>query len=161
MNNKEILEINELKNKKKEIMETFKKIRRILMYKSSFNYPESIEALKRIDEYDDKKREEYKSIDLQIKEISEELSKNCTHPIILEKSLDNECPFCKTVYEYSSDIPETSRYLIENINFDKQRDSIDQIVLNSENEEIASEILMNYFNELQYSDNVKIRRLTK
>lgn len=159
MNNKEVLEIKSLKEKKKDIMKILMNIRKILIYKKSFKYQESIDALNKIEEYRSCKCKEYKDIEEQIKEIAQKLSKNCNHSIIIGETLENECPFCKTTYEY--DVPNTSKYFIEKLNYDEEIDNIDKIVLDSKNEEVATERLLNYFNELQYSKDVKIKRLIK
>lgn len=160
MNNNEIIKIKELKQEKRKIINELQQINQLLSrYKYSFKYKESIEALKRIDTYCQDQSNKSKEIDQNIAEIAETLEKNCNHKIIINHLLNFECPICKKNFEYNT-LPLTTEYIIENINDENDLNSIDEIILNSVDEKSAEKDILNHVNNLQYSNNIKIRRKT-
>jgi len=162
MNNKEILKIKNLKEEKDKICEELRKIMGFInAYGNSFKYRESIEAIERINEYVNKIRSRAKKIDVEIKKYSTLIGKNCNHHILIDKIFVYECPICKMSYKYSEGLPKTTKYIISNFEEENEFAIIDEIVLNSLNEEKAENQLLSCFSDLQYSQNVKIRRLTK
>jgi len=119
------------------------------------------EAIERINEYVNKIRSRAKKIDVEIKKYSTLIGKNCNHHILIDKIFVYECPICKMSYKYSEGLPKTTKYIISNFEEENEFAIIDEIVLNSLNEEKAENQLLSCFSDLQYSQNVKIRRLTK
>lgn len=158
MNNKEIIEINELKKEKREIKEELKQLMNFLNnYRHSFNYKESISALERIHKYFCKQCDRETKIDEEIQTIADKIGVNCKHRILVEIPLSHECPICKKIYTYRDSLPDTTEYIISDYKYDKESNKLDEIVLASSNEETANEAILAYFNNLQYSQNVKIK----
>ena len=161
MNNKEILKMDELNKKKEKIQNMIYEMGRFLnTYEREFKYEESKKALEKINLYLNNKREEIKRIDEEIKNISEELGKNCSHKIHLNYLLIHECPICKKRYEYNN-VPENAEYEISDFDYKNEAKNVDKIVLDSKSEEEANEKILSYFSDLQYSRGVKIRRIKK
>ena len=159
MNNKEIIQINELKKEKKEIKKELKQIMKFLQnYENSFNYSESIKALERIHEYSCKQYNRKAKIDEEIQIIADKISVNCQHRILIEIPLSHECPICKKNYSYRESLPSTAEYIISNYKYEEDNSKLDQIVLGSSDESSANEAILAYLNNLQYSENIKIRR---
>ena len=159
MNNKEIIEINELKKEKKEIKKELKQIMNFLQnYENSFNYPESIKALESIHKYFSKQYDRKAKIDEEIQTIADKIGVNCQHRILIEIPLSHECPICKKNYSYRESLPSTAEYIISNYKYEEDNSKLDQIVLGSSNESSANEAILTYLNNLQYSENIKIRR---
>lgn len=159
MNNKEIIEINELKKEKKEIKKELKQIMNFLQnYENSFIYPESVKALKRIHKYFSKQYDRKAKIDEEIQTIANKIGVNCQHRILIEIPLSHECPICKKNYNYHESLPSTAEYIISNYKYEEDNSKLDQIVLGSSDETSANEAILAYLNNLQYSENIKIRR---
>lgn len=159
MNNKEIIQINELKKEKKEIKKELKQIMKFLQnYENSFNYSESIKALERIHEYFCKQYDRKAKIDEEIQIIADKIGVNCQHRILVEIPLSHECPICKKNYSYHESLPSTAEYIISNYKYEEDNSKLDQIVLGSSDETSANEAILAYLNNLQYSENIKIRR---
>lgn len=162
MNNEEILKIKSLKEEKRNIRTEIHQIIKFKdIYGSSFKYQDSIDSLNRIHEYFCKQCDRSKEIDQEIAMIAKILGKSCNHYILLRYYLAYECPICKMTYQYSNNFPSTNEYVISDFDYDKETNIIDEMVLNSSDEETAESKILNYFNELQYSNDVKIRRRTK
>lgn len=162
MNNKEILEIKKLREEKEEIRKKFKIIKFYMKnYKDSFHYKESLEAIDKNEKYMQMLMDRIKEIDIFIDEYAKVLSTNCHHRIMVYSILKYECPICKMKYQYEKLFPDTVEFVIDNINYEEERDIIDNIVMNGENKDLVEQELIDYFTELQYRKNVKVRRRTK
>lgn len=159
MNNEELLKIKELKREKDKIKNEMRQIRSILSsYKRTFKYQESISAIDRIQAYLYKQSDRREELDKEIENITKLLGENCNHHILIKYSLTHECPICKMTC--NNEFPSTE-YVISDFDYYSESDNIDEIVLNSSNEQIAYNQMLNYLNALQYSQNVKIRRIKK
>lgn len=134
-----------------------------------YTYPESIEALKSIRNILTTKEEECKKLESRIHIVKKSLVESCNHEIIFGDELNTFCAICQTLIIYT---PETSKLEItipgqwENPIIKSDNEFNDKYLRN-----IISEIGKNFashenltiveeaFEELQYSSNIKIRRL--
>ena len=154
MYNEELLKIRALSEESNDILENAKLIKRFLYYHGKdFKYLESIEALQRIKIYLSTILGRRKEIDLEVENIRGDLAKTCSHSIYINE-YPYYCPICGNKVKEGS----KTRFIIDKFDKDKYGEEIENIVLDSKDESEAENKLLNYFNGLQFTDNVKIRR---
>ena len=163
MNNLELLSIIRSYRKIDEILINLKKLKPLLDVSHAFQKNESKIAIANIQKYCEMKKQEISSLKSDIERIKSDLEKNCKHPIVLSGFMghDYECPFCKNSFKEKK-IPSTVEYVISNnCRSCKIMFKINRIVIKSNNAFEAKEQLLNFFEPLQYDNDVVIRRLVK
>ena len=161
MNNIELLSIIRSYRKIDEIQMNLKKLKPLLNVSHAFQKDESKIAIANIQKYCEMKKQEISSLKSDIERIKSDLEKNCKHPVVLSGIgfSDCECPLCKNTFK-EENIPSTVEYVVSHIGKrSKIMFKINRIVIKSNNAFEAKEQLLNFFEPLQYDNDVVIRRL--
>ena len=160
MNNLEISKIIELKKEKGICENEIREIYHFLSaYEKSFKYFESIKALKKIRTYANEKDDKSKEIDEKIKNIAKVMEINCSHKIIISGTFKYDCPICYMSFKSMKELPESTKYLINDYNWEEESDKTDELVLDSENEDEAIRKILDYYGNLQYSEDIEIKEV--
>ena len=163
MNEPEILKIMDYKKKIKEIQQELNNFEPLLKRAAAFKKPKSKVALKHIRNYILKRKEEIAELEKNVEEIQNQLSKKCTHPILVpgDWPYDFECPCCQNNYK-SDNIPSSTEYFIKHdLHYWKRRSHINEIVFHSKDLWEARKSILDYFEPLQYDEDISIRRRKK
>lgn len=156
MFNEELLKIRDLQKEREETLKNAKIIKSILVYhKDSFKYEESIKALESINIYLKELWDKFDKLGLNIEEIRSDIGASCTHSIYI-----NEYPYYCALCGNKAKDNDKTEFIVDKFDKEKHGEKIEDIVLDSKDENEAKENLLNYFNSLQFTDNVKIRRKT-
>ena len=156
MFNEELLKIRKLHEESKENLKEAKIIRSLLIYhKDSFKYEESIVALEKIKVYLKELRDKFDNLNLNIQEIRSDIGTKCNHSIYI-----NEYPYYCAICGNNVEENDTTEFIIDKFDKGKHGEKIEDIVLDSKDENEAKERLLNFFNNLQFTDKVKISRKT-
>lgn len=139
----------ENQNYKIETISTF-----LSKYESYYSNEESIQALKRIKLFLSNQKQLLDNLNNELKQIDEQLKRNCKHEIIINGEY---CAFCKTKFHHN-DIPKTSLFIIKSTNI-MDLIKIDQIIKNNTIESNYLTYLEDQLDELQYSTDIKVKRL--
>ena len=158
MNNAEIKKIVLLKNDIEVYRLRLGELNRFLRtYSNLFVNDDSKEAIRRIMCYTSDLTDNIQRNKTQIEDISNKIE--CKHEILVDDILDYECPLCKRRYRYNN-LPETAKYVI-NVNDSEHECDVNNIILNSFDEEEAINELLEFYASKQISNDIKIRRLVK
>ena len=163
MNQTEILKILDYEKKINEIQKEFKNLEPLLKCAAAFQNEESKIALSHIKAYMLKRKKEITKLEANIEEVKKQLSKKCTHPILVRGDwpYDFECPCCKNNYKEDG-IPSSTEYLIKyDLGYWKRRPHINEIVFHSKDVWEAKQSILDYFEPLQYDEDIAIRRIKK
>ena len=160
MNNVEILKIRELRKEKENDENQIKELYDFLYtYKKAFKYSESIKAINRIRTYVLKKCDRSKEIDGEVENIAIKIGVNCSHQIIINGAFRYVCQICYMGFKSMEEIPQSTKYLINDFKWENRCDKTDELVLNSENEDEAIGKILDYYGNLQYSEDIEIKEI--
>ena len=154
MNNKELTEIRFLREKYNNTLENIINLTHFInTYSNYFKDNESINAINRIKDYRQKLSTENIITNNKINKIVNKISKDCPHTIIASKM----CPFCNKKFSYTNG--DNTKYVIET-NYIYDINDIMDLVISSNSYNEATNKILTYYNNLQFSENIKIKRLT-
>lgn len=160
MNQTEILKILDDEKRVYKIQAELDDLEPLMKSAFAFQNEKSKIALSHIKAYMLKRKKEITQLKLSIEKAKNQLSKNCSHPILVP-GFDFECPCCKNSYKEDS-IPSSTEYLIKyDFEYWKRRPHINEIVFHSKDVWEAKQSILDYFEPLQYDEDIAIRRIKK
>ena len=152
------MKIEKLKMKIKQLKKEITLIDKFLIDKSKYyKNKESILAIKEIKKIFDNKIEQEEKLLEELSQLESQIERSCNHEIIISDKYNNFCAICKALI---IDIPDTTILSIEVSNNDYTI-LINNIINKGLEENKLVDYAIDQLEELQYSSDIKIKRLRK
>lgn len=158
------MDIN-LKRKKEELENNIKQLKReirlienfVINNSKYYKNKESINAIKEIKKiFDNKIKQEEKLLD-ELYQLQLQLENSCNHEIVINCGYNNFCATCKSLI---INIPDTTVLLVQIPNEDYFK-PINDIINKGLEENNLVDYAVDQLEELQYSNDIKVKRLRK